>query len=147
MAAPQPVLVDPRGPRLGAWVTTVVLAVVLLTGSLALLAVQAVVFALGAAGRSPYGPVWKRLRRSLPAELEDARPPRFAQVVGLVFALVGLAGVGTVVTTVAVALALAAALLNAAFGICLGCELYLSWKKSTHRDPSAHPPHHRGAPA
>jgi hypothetical protein len=138
MAAPQPVLVDPRGPRLGAWVTTVVLAVVLLTGSLPLLAVQAVVFALGAAGRSPYGPLWKRLRRSLPAELEDARPPRFAQAVGLAFALVGLAGAGTVVTTVAVALALAAALLNAAFGICLGCELYLSWKKSTT---------HEGAPA
>jgi hypothetical protein len=136
-AAPPPVMVDPRGPRLGAWVTSVVLAVVLLTGSLWLLAAQAVVFALGAAGRSPYGPLWKRLRRSLPTELEDARPPRFAQVVGLVFALVGLAGAGSLVTTVAVALALAAALLNAAFGICLGCELYLSWKSITHRGAPA----------
>lgn len=133
--AENPVLmVDPRAPRFGAWVTTVVLAVVLLTGSLWLLVAQGVVFALGAAGRSPYGPVWKRLRRSLPTELEDARPPRFAQVVGLAFTLVGLAGGGTVVTTVAVALALAAALLNAAFGLCLGCELYLSWKKLTSRE-------------
>ncbi len=129
-----PVMVDPRGPRLGAWFTTAVLVVVLLTGSLWLLAAQGVVFALGAAGHSPYGPVWKRLRRSLPVELEDARPLRFAQVVGLVFALVGLAGGGTVVTPVVVALALAAALLNAAFGICLGCELYLSWKKFTTRE-------------
>jgi len=138
MAAPPVVMVDPRAPRLGAWVTTVVLSVVLLTGSLWLLAAQAVVFALGAAGRSPYGPLWKWLRRGLPAELEDARPLRFAQVVGLVFALLGLAGVGTVLTTVAVALALVAALLNAAFGICLGCELYLSWKKFVT---------HEGAPA
>ena len=120
-----PILVDPRGPRLGAWVTTVVLSVVLLTGSVALLAVQAAVFALGAAGRSPYGPVWKRLRRTPPAELEDARPPRFAQAVGLAFALVGLLGAGTVLFPTAVALALAAAFLNAAFGVCLGCELYL----------------------
>ncbi len=127
-------MVDPRGPRLGAWVTTAVLVVVLLTGSLWLLAAQGVLFALGAAGHSPYGPLWKRLRRSAPAELEDTRPLRFAQTVGLVFTLVGLAGGGTVITPVAVALALVAALLNAAFGICLGCELYLSWKKLTTHD-------------
>ncbi len=140
-------MVDPRGPRLGAWVTTVVLSVVLLTGSRWLLAAQVVVFGLGAAGHSPYGPLWKRLRRSLPTKLEDTRPLRFAQVVGLFFAVVGLAGVGTVLTTVAVALALAAALLNAAFGICLGCELYLSWKKFTTHDTSSQPPHQQGAPA
>ena len=66
--------------------------------------------------------------RTPPVELEDARPPRFAQVVGLVFAVVGtvalLAG-ATTVGLVATAAALAAAFLNAAFGICLGCELYL----------------------
>ena len=125
-------LIDPRGPRLGAWVTTLVLSAVLLTGSVALLAVQAVVFALGAAGRSPYGPLWKRLRRTPPVELEDARPPRFAQAFGLAFAVVGLAGTGTVLFDVAAALALAAAFLNAAFGICLGCELYLTVRKTTH---------------
>jgi len=131
MDAPQ---IDPRSPRLGAWVTTVVLSVVLLTGSVALLAAQAVVFALGAAGRSPYGPLWKRLRRTPPTDLEDARPPRFAQVVGLAFALVGLLGAGTVLFPTAVALALAAALLNAAFGVCLGCELYLIIRRTTDRE-------------
>jgi hypothetical protein len=126
-------MIDPRGPRLGAAITTLVLALVLVTGSAVLLAVQAVVFALGAAGRSPYGPLWKRLRRTPPAELEDARPPRFAQTVGLAFALVGLLGalVSTPLFLAATAAALAAAFLNAAFGYCLGCEMYLTFKKLT----------------
>ena len=125
-------MIDPRGPRFAAWLTTGVLALVLLTGNPWLLAAQAVVFALGSRGRSPYILFWKRfVRFGAPLELEDGRPPRFAQVVGLVFALVGLAGAGTPLLLIATALALVAALLNAAFGICLGCELYLTFKKST----------------
>ena len=129
--------IDPRGPRFAAVLTTVVLAVVLLTGSALLLAVQALVFALGAAGRSPYGEVYRRLvrpRLGPPAELEDARPPQFAQVVGLAFAVVGVLGLVTGATTlglVATAAALAAAFLNAAFGLCLGCELYLIFRRTT----------------
>jgi len=128
-----PTAVDPRGPRFGAAVTTVVLAVVLVTGWWALLAAQAVLFALGAAGHSPYGPLWARVRRTRPTELEDVRPLRFAQGVGLAFSLVGLAGTGTAVFTAAVALALAAAFLNAAFALCLGCELYLRYALMTRR--------------
>lgn len=129
-----PPVIDPRGARFGAWVSTVVLAAVVLSRSAWLLAAQALVFALGAAGHPPYAPLWRRLRRLLsigaPAELEDARPPRFAQGVGLAFALAGLLGTGllgrgTVVLPVAAAAAFAAALLNAAFGVCLGCTLYL----------------------
>ena len=100
-AAAGPPLVDPRGPRFGAAVTTVVLAVALLTGSAWLLAAQAVVFALGAAGRSPYGVLFARLvrpRLGPPAELEDTRPLRFAQAVGLGFALVALAGLALPLT-------------------------------------------------
>ena len=122
-------MIDPRGPRFAAWITTLVLAAVLLTGSTLLLAAQAVVFALGARGRNPYALLWKRyLRKGEPQELEDARPPQFAQVVGLVFALVGVVGFAAGVPAVGLAAtgaALAAAFLNAAFGICLGCELYL----------------------
>ena len=134
----RPPVIDPRGPRFAAWLTTLVLAVVLLTGSGLLLAAQAVVFALGAAGRNPYALLWARfLRRTPPVELEDARPPRFAQLVGLVFAVVGtvalLAG-ATTVGLVATAFALAAAFLNAAFGLCLGCELYLLFKRTTNRE-------------
>jgi hypothetical protein len=122
-------VIDPRGPRFAAWVTAVVLAVVLLTGSALLLAAQTVVFALGARGRHPYALLWKRfLRRGEPAEHEDARPVQFAQTVGLAFAVVGTVALATGLTALgltATAFALAAAFLNAAFGLCLGCQLYL----------------------
>jgi FtsH-binding integral membrane protein len=130
-------LVDSRGPRFGAAVTAVVLAVALVTGWAWLLALQAVVFAVGAAGRPPYGVIYRRLvrpRLGPPAELEDTRPLRFAQALGLVFTLVALAGLALstpVVTIVATAAALAAAFLNSAFGVCLGCEVYLVLRRLT----------------
>jgi hypothetical protein len=130
--------IDPRGPRLAATLTTVVLAAVLLsapsTVATALLAAQAVLFAIGAVAgvqRTPYAWLFKRVvrpRLGAPEELEDAAPPRFAQAVGLGFALLGLIGFvsgADLVGLVATGLALAAALLNAAFGFCLGCEIYL----------------------
>ena len=123
--------IDPRGPRVVAGVTTVVLATVLLTGSGWLLLAQAVVFALGTIDRSPYALVFRRFvrpRLAPPADLEDPRPVRFAQAVGLVFALaalLGLAAGSALLAVAATAAALAAAFLNAAFGVCLGCELYL----------------------
>jgi hypothetical protein len=139
---PAPKSVDKRGSRLGAWITTVVLAVVLLTSSGVLLAAQALVFALGAfAGLryAPYGVLYRVLvapRLSPPSEFEAAAPPRFAQGVGFVFAAVGtlgyLAGVPSVGHT-ATALALVAAFLNAAFDFCLGCQLYLLIKRLTTR--------------
>ncbi|KAA0927091.1 DUF4395 domain-containing protein [Streptomyces apricus] len=126
--------IDVRGPRFGAAVTTAVLAVVLITGSAWLLAWQTLAFALGAAGgvgRSPYGWVFRRVvrpRLGPPTEFEAPEPPRFAQAVGLAFAVVGLLGL-TVgpewLGLAATGAALAAAFLNAAFGYCLGCEMYL----------------------
>jgi cobalamin synthase len=132
-------MIDPRGPRFAAWITTVVLAVVLLTQSATLLALQAVVFALGAVGRSPYAAIWKRLPKSPPTELEDKRPPQFAQAVGLAFAVVGVLGYlsYTPLGTIATAAALAAAFLNAAFGFCLGCEIYLLLKRTTNKGVTA----------
>ncbi len=130
-------MIDPRGPRFAAWVTTAVLAAVLLTASTTLLAAQAVVFALGAAGHNPYALLWKRfVKRTPPVELEPAAPPRFAQLVGLAFALTGtvaLAAGATTVGLIATGAALSAALLNAAFGICLGCEIYLIIRRTTNR--------------
>ncbi|MDX6224222.1 MAG: hypothetical protein QOE64_598 [Frankiales bacterium] len=130
-------MIDPRGPRFGAAVTSVVLAAVLLTGSGLVLALQAVVFALGAVdiSRQPYGVLYRRLvrpRLSPPGELEDAAPPQFAQLVGLAFAVLGSIGYFSGVTTlgaVATGFALGAAFLNAAFGFCLGCEVYLLGKR------------------
>ena len=131
-------LVDPRGPRFGAILTSLVLVVVLLTIptmlSGVLLAAQAAVFALGAfvgLSAQPYGMVFRKVvrpRLAPPAELEDAAPPRFAQGVGFGFAIVGLVGLVAGVAPVAylaIGLALAAAFLNAAFNFCLGCEMYL----------------------
>jgi hypothetical protein len=132
-------MIDARGPRFAAWITTAVLAVVLLSHSATLLALQAVVFALGATGRSPYAAIWKRIPKSPPTELEDRRPPQFAQAVGLGFAVVGTIGYlsWTPLGTIATAFALAAAFLNAAFGFCLGCEIYLLAKRTTNKGVTA----------
>ncbi|GAB3991779.1 DUF4395 domain-containing protein [Nocardioides marmoraquaticus] len=137
---------DPRGPQLNAILTSVVLALVLLTApsafAVVLLAGQAVLFATGAAlgvQRTPAAYLFRhvvRPRLSAPSHLEDPEPPRFAQAVGLVFALLGLLGFlagSTLLGTVAVGAALVAALLNAVFGLCLGCELYLVTKRVTAR--------------
>lgn len=133
-ATTTPTLIDVRGPRFAAWVTTVVLAVVLVTGWWPLLAAQAVVFAVGASAgvrRAQYGLAFRHLvapRLGPVAEREDPAPPRFAQAVGLVFAVAGVLGYAFGVPAlgiVATGLALVAALLNAAVGFCLGCEMYL----------------------
>lgn len=132
-------MIDPRGQRFGAGITAVVLAVALLTGNAWLLAAQAAVFGVGAlAGVSatPYARLYARAvrpRLGPPAEYEDARPPRFAQAVGLLFAVIGLAALlagWTVLGYIAVGAALAAAILNAAFGFCLGCEIYLAYRRT-----------------
>jgi hypothetical protein len=133
--------IDPRGQRFAATLTTVVLAVVLLTSSGWLLLAQAVVFAIGAAAitRAPYGLLFRwlvRPRLGPPHELESAAPPRFAQLVGLCFAAVGAIGYLSGVTalgTVMTAFALAAAFLNAAFNFCLGCEAHLLIMRATRR--------------
>ncbi|MGW4207193.1 DUF4395 domain-containing protein [Lentzea sp. NPDC004789] len=131
---PKDAPVDPRGPRFSAWMTTVVLAVVLLTGWWRLLAAQTVLFAMCAfisLKLNPWGHVYRfaiQPRLTPTTEREEAAPLRFAQGVGFVFALIGTLGYATGLTTlgvVATALALVAALLNAALGLCLGCEMYL----------------------
>lgn len=130
--------VDPRGPQFAAGLTAVVLAVVLLVAphpvGIALLALQTVLFAVGAGlgvARTPHAWLFRTLvrpRLSPPSELEDPEPPRFAQGVGLAFAALGLAAYvlgATLLGQIAVGFALVAALLNAVFGLCLGCEMYL----------------------
>lgn len=67
-------------------------------------------------------------RLSPPSDLEDPRPPRFAQGVGLFVVTIGLllqlVGVPWALP-IAAAMAFVAAFLNAVFGLCLGCQLYL----------------------
>lgn len=129
---------DVRGPRFAAAVTTVVLIAVALTQSGWLALAQAVVFLIGAvnARNAPYGLVFRSLvapRLGPPTEMEPAEPVRFAQGVGFVFAAVAavgfLAGSAALGLT-ATAFALIAAFLNAAFGLCLGCEAYLLLRRT-----------------
>jgi hypothetical protein len=128
------IYIDARGPRLGAVITTIVLAIVLITQNKWVLAAQGVVFLIGALRGpqfTPYGLVFKNFikpRLAQPGPTEDVRPPKFAQSVGFIFALVGTIGAFTgldIVFTVATGFALGAAFLNAAFNYCLGCEMYL----------------------
>ena len=135
--------IDPRGPQFTAALTAVVLVVALLLPAPAatvLVGVQAILFATGAGlgvQRTPHAWLFRtvvRPRLGAPSELEDPAPPRFAQAVGLAFALVALVGYASGVVLlgqVAVGLALVAALLNAVFRFCLGCEVYLLLKRAT----------------
>jgi hypothetical protein len=127
-------IIDARGPRFSAFITTAVLATALATNSIWVIIAQAVVFAIGAVKGpqfTPYAFIYKtlvkpRLKGDAPAE--DVRPPQFAQTVGLLFALTAIVGLTTgtdALFIVATAFALAAAFLNAAFNFCLGCEIYL----------------------
>ena len=131
--------VDVRGPRFAAWVTTGVVVAALLTSAFSpkvaavILAAQAVVFAVGAAGgprRHPYGRLFATFVAPTLApvtEREPVPPLKFAQLVGFAFAVAGTVGFAAglqAVGLIAAAFALMAAFLNAAFGICLGCQLY-----------------------
>ena len=135
--------IDPRGPQFTAALTAVVLVAVLLlpppAGTI-LLAAQAVLFAIGAVRgvqATPHAWLFRTLvrpRLQPPSDWEDPEPPRFAQGVGLAFAVVGLVAFlagATVVGQVAVGAALVAALLNAVFAFCLGCEVYLLVRRFT----------------
>lgn len=131
--------VDVRGPRFVAWVTTVVVVATLIASALSpvaaafILGLQAVVFAIGAVQgprKHPYGLIFASLvapRLGPVSEREPVPPLKFAQLVGFVFAVVGAVGFASgleLLGLVATSFALVAAFLNAAFGICLGCQLY-----------------------
>jgi hypothetical protein len=131
--------VDVRGPRFAAWVTSAVLVVTLMLSAFsapvaaAVLALQAAVFAVSALRgprHGPYGVLYATVvapHLGPATEREPVPPLKFAQFVGFAFAAIGVAGfvsglilLGEIATT----FALIAAFLNAAFGICLGCQLY-----------------------
>ncbi|HEV7743192.1 MAG TPA: DUF4395 domain-containing protein [Pseudolysinimonas sp.] len=133
--------IDPRGPRVTAGVTGIVVLLVVALGLLGLtpaatilLTAQAVVFLVAAivgAARHPYGFVYKRLirpRLQPPTELEDPAPPTFSQGVGFAVVTLGivlqLVGVPYAVV-VAAAAAFVVAFLNSVFGYCVGCQIYL----------------------
>ena len=128
------VLIDARGPRYSAGITSVVLALALITESSYVIGFQFAVFlsaVLFGLRRSIYGFIYRNLiqpRLSGPVPSEDLRAPRFAQLIGALFAFVALLGGvsgNSAVFLIATSFALGAAFLNAAFGFCLGCQIYL----------------------
>jgi hypothetical protein len=141
-----PAGIDPRGPRFGASITSFLLLITVFFGlgadtqevAFFFLLFIAALFGIGTllgTSRHPYGIIFKafvRPRLSAPKELEDPRPPQFAQSVGL---LVSLAGIVLALLGVPYAVAIAAgaafvaAFLNAAFAYCLGCQIYLGLKR------------------
>ena len=141
-----PAGIDPRGPRFGAGITSVLLLVTVFLAldsatagsAYVLLAVITGLFAIGAIfgnSKHPYGLIFKKFVRPrlvAPKELEDPRPPQFAQLIGLIVAATGLVlGALNVPSGVAGAAAAAfiAAFLNAAFAFCLGCQIYVGLQR------------------
>jgi len=137
-------VIDARAPRVNQAVVGACALIAVLTGFWPLLALVALQLAVGLL----FGRSWCLAcvayfeliqPRTGEGPLEDARPPRFAQAVGLGFALVGVVGAAlglTPVFLVATGMALAAAFLNAAFGYCLGCEVYLLLRRLFPRPDS-----------
>ena len=135
-------LIDARGPRYSAALTTLVLSAALITESNLIIGFQFAVFlsaVLFGLRRSIYGLLYRnliqpRLSGPVPSEYESA--PRFAQLIGALFALTaligGLAG-NSALFLIATGFALSAAFLNAAFGFCLGCQIYLRLVRATKR--------------
>lgn len=141
--------IDPRGPRFGATITSVLMLVVLFLAldastyqvAVWLIAINTAFFAIGASlgnARHPYGLIFKGLIRPLlqaPKELEDSRPPKFAQLIGFILsslALVfGLLGsdfqLGLIVCASGIFFA---AFLNSAFNYCVGCQIWLALARS-----------------
>jgi hypothetical protein len=130
--------VDPRGPRFGAAITSVLSLIAFYLSLTNQSLAYAILVALGvfftwslvSPSTHPYG--WSfakfiRPKLAAPKELEDPRPLRFAQQVGLAFALLGIIGgiFSAPLISVSAAFIFLAAFLNAVFGLCLGCQLYL----------------------
>ncbi len=141
--------IDPRGPRFGATITSVLMLVVLYlaldasTYSIAvwIVAIVTGLFAIGASlgtAKHPYGLIFKSLIRPLlkaPTALEDARPPKFAQLIGFTISCTGLFfgllgpdyALGLIITASATFLA---AFLNSVFSYCIGCQIWLALARS-----------------
>ena len=139
--------IDPRGPRFGASIINVFSIIIFFLAldaasvatAQALLAIVWVSFLWGTLfgnTKHPFGILYKtvvRPRLSAPKELEDSRPPRFAQFVGLVVTTLGFFLAALAVpygVAIAAAALFAASTLQAYFGYCLGCQIYLGLRRA-----------------
>jgi hypothetical protein len=129
-------MVDPRQPRVGQAITGFALAIGFVAGWPQVLPVIACMLALASLGGGPFSPytfAYRGVKRALswgpPAQLEEAAPPRFANLVGFAFtvsASILYFGFDAHVAAWTLALIVSAlALLAATTGLCVGCELYV----------------------
>jgi hypothetical protein len=141
-SASLPELIDPRGPRVTASITLLVLVSAFLTHSTLLVVIQLIQFTIGgfvSPKKAPYGIIYRKLvQPKLGGSFigEDIRGPQFAQKVGFLFAALTTVGAITKIDllfTIPVVFALVAAFLNAAFDYCLGCQIYLLLQRATKR--------------
>ena len=142
----KPGQLDPRGPRFGAGITSVLMLIVIYLSldantidiAFAVMAFAVVMFVFGSVlgpAKHPYSYLYKFTLRKLlkdPSFLEPAKPVHFAQVIGLVVTGSGLAlhfaGVPNALP-ISAALAFLAAFVNAVFAYCIGCQMYLGLKR------------------
>ena len=137
---------DPRGPRFGAGISSILMLIVIYLSldpasegiALGVMGFALVMFTFGSVlgpARHPYSYLYKyTLRKFLkaPAYLEPATPVHFAQIIGLVITVLGLTlGIFGVPFALAIAAAAAfmAAFVNAVFAYCIGCQMYLGIKR------------------
>ena len=134
--------IDPRGPRFGAGITAL-LSLIAFSQSLEVwiygtpwIVALFVLFAWSVLSpkNHPYALIFNKLvkpRLGAPKELEDPRPPQFAQKVGFSFSILGVIGVlfAPVLIPVSAAFIFIASFLNAFFGLCLGCQMYLGLRR------------------
>jgi hypothetical protein len=141
-----PKQLDPRGPRFGAGITSILMVLVIyfslapetINIAFGIMAFAVLMFTFGSLlgpAKHPYSYLYKyTLRKFLkdPTELEAPKPVHFAQVVGLIVTGTGfLLHILAVPNALPVAAAAAfiAAFLNAVFAYCLGCQMYLGLKR------------------
>jgi hypothetical protein len=134
---PPAAMIDPRGHRFGAGVSSLLLILAAATNSPWLVAVALVSIGVSAAfglRYSIYGAIWRRIVRIAqlgPAEPEHEYPPRFAQVLGSTALILSLVAFALSLPIAGWVLALAVAGLQGVLGLtgyCLGCRLYfLRW--------------------
>lgn len=138
-------VIDARAPRFNQTVVALVCAAALLTGWWGLGAAMGLQLAIGLVlGRRWCLPCLFYFEVVQPrwgeGEIEDARPPRFANLLGAgvllvatVFHLVGLHVAGRALTGIVTALAA----LAAATGLCVGCSFYRLWARARGIRPGA----------
>lgn len=137
-------MIDRNAHRWGAGISAVVLYLGLIFDAHWIAPLLAAIFVIGVVfglRYSPLGATYRLVKRSLklnvPVLPEEEMPPRFAQLMGLIFTAgatfafysVQNAAAGWTLTLIVAALQT----LLAATGICIGCEVYLVGKRLSAR--------------